>query len=218
MPHVYLSIELYGVELRFGSRLKMIGIVLALVTVLAGVVYVSFRRDLALQYERVGKGSQVIDSPFGVIEYALQGQGPTMLALHGSGGGFDQGIEFAEPFLHSGFQVLAQSRFGYLRSSFPADPSPTRQADALAHLLQKLRIEKVIAVAASAGAHSALELALRHTNLLSALILIVPSAYHPGTAATPHFGPAMLAILKVAFRSDFCSGPRSNWLPTGWCA
>ena len=181
----------------------MIWIVLALVAVLAGVAYVSFRRDLALQYERVGKGSHVIDSPFGVIEYALQGHGPTMLAIHGSGGGFDQGLEFAEPFLRSGFQVLAPSRFGYLRSSFPADPSPMRQADALAYLLQKLRIEKVIAVAVSAGAHSALELALRHPHLLSALILIVPSAYHPGTAATPHFGPAMLALLKVAFRSDF---------------
>ena len=31
------------------------------------------------------------------MEYAIAGTGPPVLMIHGTGGGFDQGLAFAEP-------------------------------------------------------------------------------------------------------------------------
>jgi len=42
-----------------------------------------------------------------------------LLAIHGSGGGYDQGI-----------RVIAMSRFGYLRTPMHTDASAAAQADA----------------------------------------------------------------------------------------
>ena len=176
--------------------LAVIGIVL--------VAYVMFARDIARERHRVSGGSHVLESQYGPIEYALAGNGPTILSIHGTAGGFDQGLDFAEPFLGAGFRVLAPSRFGYLRSSFPADPSPARQADALATLVRKLGVQPVAAIGVSAGAHAAVELALRHPQLVSALVLVVPSAYHPGKAsATPHLGRLVQAAFLLVLRFDF---------------
>lgn len=112
----------------------------------------------------------------GQLEYALAGSGSPVLMVHGTGGGFDQSLTFTEGLLRHGFQVIAPSRFGYLRSEFPEDPSPERQADAFVDLLDELGIEKVAVAGGSAGALSAAQFALRHPDRCSALILIVPAA------------------------------------------
>jgi pimeloyl-ACP methyl ester carboxylesterase len=57
------------------------------------------------------------------------------MMIHGTGGGFDQGLLFAHRLRESGFQIIAPSRFGYLRSTFPVDASPAHQADVLVELL-----------------------------------------------------------------------------------
>jgi pimeloyl-ACP methyl ester carboxylesterase len=172
-------------------------------TAAAGVSYAIFRRDIARARRRLS-GSQIFNSESGPIEYVLRGSGPKILSIHGTGGGFDQGLDIAEPFIRLGFRVLAPSRFGYLRSSFPADPSPARQADALAQLLEGLELEPVAVVGFSAGAHTAIELALRHPRLLSALVLIVPSAYHPGKiSAAPQLGRVVQRAFLLILRFDF---------------
>lgn len=51
------------------------------------------------------------------------GDGPALLMIHGTGGGFDQGLTFTEEFVRRGHRVIAPSRFAYLRSDFPDDPS-----------------------------------------------------------------------------------------------
>ena len=71
---------------------------------------------------------------------------PLILVIHGAGGGFDQGLEFARPLVDAGFQVIAPSRFGYLRTPLPQDASPMAQADAHASLLDALQLEKVAVV------------------------------------------------------------------------
>ncbi len=126
------------------------------------------------QSRRLSGRSEVVATSFGRLEYATRGQGPPFLMIHGTGGGFDQGLTFAEGL--SGFRVIAPSRFGYLRSDFPADPSPERQADALAELLDRLRIDKAVVAGGSAGVLSAVQFALRHPERTSALVLIVPAA------------------------------------------
>jgi pimeloyl-ACP methyl ester carboxylesterase len=98
--------------------------------------------------------------------------------VHGAGGGYDQGLLLAEE-IGEGFRVIAPSRFGYLRTPAPKDTSPAAQADAHAALLDFLGVEKAIVAGASAGAPSAIELALRHPDRVLALILLVPRTYHP---------------------------------------
>ncbi len=95
--------------------------------------------------------------------------------VHGTGGGFDQGLRFSGGLISNGFEVIAPSRFGYLRSSFPLDPSPQNQADAFVDLLDALNIAKVAIAGGSAGALSAAYFALRHPERCSHLVLIVPA-------------------------------------------
>jgi dienelactone hydrolase len=44
--------------------------------------------------------------------------------IHGTGGGFDQGLLFARRLVDAGYRVIAPSRFGYLRSDFPTIRRP----------------------------------------------------------------------------------------------
>jgi pimeloyl-ACP methyl ester carboxylesterase len=105
----------------------------------------------------------------------------------------------------AGYQVIAPSRFGYLRSSSPNDASPQNQADAFAVLLDGLHIQNVAVVGISAGALSALQFAERYPDRCRSLTLIVPAASTTGGASLP--GPAQGALSKSMFvynlKSDF---------------
>jgi pimeloyl-ACP methyl ester carboxylesterase len=149
----------------------------------------------------VGRSS-VFQSSFGAIEYAVAGEGPPVLMIHGTGGGFDQGLDFAQP-LFRGWRIIAPSRFGYLRSDFPADPSSERQADACAELLNELKIERVAVMGGSAGALSAMQFAIRHPGRCSALAALVPAAYAPGRPPVDPPNPLSQAIIEYALKSDF---------------
>lgn len=151
-------------------------LLLALGALLAAAVAVSLleSRDIRAAQERVTGRSHVVRTEAGALEYAVRGTGRPFLMIHGTGGGFDQGLTFTERL--RGFRVIAPSRFGYLRSDFPADPSSERQADAFAELLDHLKIDKLPVAGGSAGALSAVQFALRHPERTSALILVVPAA------------------------------------------
>lgn len=115
----------------------------------------------------------------GPIEYAEKGHGIPLLSIHGAGGGYDQGIANVTDLVGEGFRVIAPSRFGYLGTPVPLGTSPAAQADAHAALLTELKVDRAIVVGISAGARSAAELALRHPDMVIALILIVPGTYAP---------------------------------------
>ncbi len=127
----------------------------------------------------VAKGSQIANTVAGPIEYAERGDGTPLLSIHGAGGGWDQGLTNVADLVGDRFRVIAPSRFGYLGTPIPTDVSPAAQADAHRALLSTLMIDKAIVVGVSAGARSAIELALRHPDYVSALILIVPGSYTP---------------------------------------
>ena len=122
-----------------------------------------------------GRGT-VIDTNAGALEYGVAGNGPTLMMIHGTGGGFDQGLLFGSALRRRGFQIVAPSRFGYLGSAFPEDASPAHQADQLVELLDHLGIDRLPVVGGSAGALSAAEFALRHPDRCSHLVLLVPAA------------------------------------------
>ena len=157
---------------------KLLGVLSAAASAATLVAYARYRKDIRSIKEKVESGSTVAETIAGPIEYAQQGKGTPLLMIHGAGGGYDQGLLIARDFAN-GYRVIAPSRFGYLKTPVPPDPSPAAQADAHAGLLDFLNVERCVVVGVSAGAPSAVELALRHPNKVSALILLVPRTYDP---------------------------------------
>ena len=170
-----------------------------------GVISATYANDLADARDRVAKGGALIKTRCGEIEYAEAGSGPSVLVVHGAGGGFDQGMDFGNALAAKGFRVIAMSRFGYLRTPLPADASAAAQADAHACLLDALKIESAAIIGASAGAPSSIQFALRHPDRTRALVLVVPAAYFPRPGnAPPTKTPAWTEFLfGSALRFDF---------------
>ncbi len=169
-----------------------------------------------------GLGSRVVETDCGPIEYARTGTGYPVLVVHGNAGGFDQGLLLANRTIDPQFQVIAPSRFGYLRSPMPANASVALQADAFACLLDSLAIKRAAIVAYSAGSTSAVQLAMRHPDRVSALILVLPVGLGKGPSISK-------PVFDIFFRNDFaywatityfgiecasCMGRRARWFHT----
>ncbi|EHK78948.1 putative hydrolase protein [Sinorhizobium meliloti CCNWSX0020] len=161
---------------RIGWTLSAISIAAA---VAGEMVFLFYSNDIDQARSAVANGARIANTAAGPIEYAERGDGIPLLSIHGAGGGWDQGLTNVADLVGSGFRVIAPSRFGYLGTPIPADTSPSAQADAHVALLSELEIDKAVVVGVSAGARSAIELALRHPDTVSALLLIVPGTYAP---------------------------------------
>jgi pimeloyl-ACP methyl ester carboxylesterase len=70
-------------------------------------------------------------------------------------------------------RFIAPNRFGYLGSRLPPNATPATQADAFAALLDALDIDQIDVIGESAGATSALQLALRHPETAKHLAVLV---------------------------------------------
>jgi pimeloyl-ACP methyl ester carboxylesterase len=160
------------------------GLLVVLLILVAGgvVIWLLFDADMRQARAALSGRSTVIETAAGPIEYADVGEGFPLLTIHGAGGGFDQGLDNAASMLPAGFRVISPSRFGYLRTPIPPDPSPAAQADAHTALLDSLGVGKTVVLGVSAGTRSALELALRYPERVAALILVVPATYYPDMA------------------------------------
>ena len=116
--------------------------------------------------------AQVVATAAGPVEYAARGQGPPLLCVHGGPGGYDQGLGLGELFRVNGFKIIAPSRPGYLGSPLATGRTPEEQADALAALLDALKIGKIPVIGASAGGPASYLLAARHPDKVSCLLEI----------------------------------------------
>ena len=187
-------------RMRTGSLIAFGGIIAAL-----GTVTYFYRADIQHARDRVSRGSQMAQTSCGPIEYAVIGNGPPVLVVHGAGGGFDQGLAFGAPLVEQGFRIIAMSRFGYLNTPLPEDASPSAQADAHACLLSSLGIERVAVIGGSAGALSSVQFALRHPHNVTALVLVVPAVYVPRADNSPSVQTptGLQFMMDTALRSDF---------------
>jgi pimeloyl-ACP methyl ester carboxylesterase len=169
------------------------------------LIWWRFDSDIKQARARVAHGSVLIATRCGLIEYQEAGTGVPLLAVHGSGGGYDQGMAFAGALAHQGIRVIAMSRFGYLRTPMPADASPAAQADAHVCLLDALGIRQAGVLGGSAGAPSALQMAIRHPKRVNALVLMVPLVYKPPTLAdsAPPLPPWVENTMMRLIGSDF---------------
>ncbi|RWA75376.1 MAG: alpha/beta hydrolase [Mesorhizobium sp.] len=185
------------------------------ITTTAVVTFLPYINELDRRRDAVGHGSLVANLDIGPIEYADSGAGIPLLSIHGAGGGFDQGLALAADLVGGGFRVIAPSRFGYLRTPAPRDPSPVAQGDAHAALLSKLNVRKAVVVGVSAGARSAVELALRHPDKVAALILIVPALYPPSSPVSINVSLGnRFAFWAVNAGGDFAWWATENTAPS----
>lgn len=172
-----------GIVTRWRATPMVIAAVVAGVLMVAVWIGWRFNHDLRQARSRSTQGSTVVATRCGPIEVQQAGTGVPLLVVHGSGGGHDQGMAFSRPLAQRGIRVIAMSRFGYLRTPMPDDASAAVQADAHVCLLDALGIRRAAVMGGSAGAPSALQMALRHPDRVSALVLVVPLAYKPPTQA-----------------------------------
>jgi pimeloyl-ACP methyl ester carboxylesterase len=199
---ILLTFKAYGGEYGEHRKKVAIGVCASLLAVIAWAS-LQYRADITRQWERISTDSLIAETPCGPIEYAVAGSGAPVLVVHGAGGGFDQGMDFARGFTQEPLKVIAVSRFGYLRTPLPNDASAAAQADAHVCLLNTLGIKRAAIVGASAGAPSAMQFAIRHPDRTAALLLLVPAAYH-AAAAPAVTTPAWTQFLfDTALKSDF---------------
>ncbi len=166
--------------------------------VLFFAIYIQYRGEIAAARQRVLEGSVVLSTEYGEIEYAVEGDGPAALLIHGAGGGYDQGMLIGKKALGDEFTFISVSRFGYLRSPFITDSTVENQAALYVELLNHLGVDSVIVVGASAGGPSALQFAHDYPDRSNALVLLSAVSMFMGDEI-----PISTKVINTIQRSDF---------------
>lgn len=122
-----------------------------------------FNNDMQRALAHAAQGSVLLPTRCGPIEYQASGTGVPLLAVHGSGGGHDQGMALAAGLASQGIRVVAMWRFGYLRDA--------------------LGIPAAAIMGGSADVRQARTGPVRLPDRVSAPVLLVPLAYKPRTRA-----------------------------------
>lgn len=102
-----------------------------------------------------GAASRIADTSAGPIEYFETGEGPAVLGMHGTPGGYDQVALVTDAVAARGFRVIGWSRPGYLKTPLETGRTPAEQADAAVRLLDFLKIDRICVYGASGGGPSA---------------------------------------------------------------
>lgn len=123
------------------------------------IAYPSYKKQMKEASERIKSESRLLETRFGLMEYAMRGKGKPVLLIHGAGGGFDQGLWLGQICLNDDYRLIAPSKFGYLGSEMPKEYSAKLQAQQYRILLDSLEIEKVQIIGVSAGGPSAMQFA-----------------------------------------------------------
>lgn len=134
-----------------------------IVTLLLFSIWLSKRR------KELARNGILIETSMGLVEYWIDGTGPTIVMCHGGPGGYDHGY-MLDHLVSEGYQVLCFSRPGYLRTPIKHN-TIKEQADLLNALLVKLGIQSVIIGGFSAGGPIALEFAQNYQEKVNGLLL-----------------------------------------------
>ena len=105
------------------------------------------------------------------VDYIETGSGPTVIFLHGIGGGA-LGFKYQlEVFAQAGFHAVAWDMPGYGQSDSLQDMNFPELADAMLWLVDQLDVDTVHAVGHSIGGMVVQEFARHHQNRLATLVL-----------------------------------------------
>ncbi len=114
----------------------------------------------------------VVPTSRGPVECAVHGEGPTIIALHGAMGGWDQSLILARTIAEAGYRFVGISRPGYLGTPLSAGRRPEEQADLYVEVLDALGARDAALMAVSGGGYSAITFALRHRERCWGLVLV----------------------------------------------
>jgi pimeloyl-ACP methyl ester carboxylesterase len=157
----------------------------------------NYWQEKQTRIKHLQSSSEILETESGYVEVAQLGKGPSVLISHGGGGGYDMGTWLSR-LIGEGYYYIAPSRFGYLRSPLPENPTPERQADRFAHLLDALSINSVFILGLSSGGPSALQFAQRHLDRCKGLVLLSAISH-----SLPPLPLALRMLYPVVLRSDF---------------
>jgi pimeloyl-ACP methyl ester carboxylesterase len=131
----------------------------------------TYRHDVRRAWDRINSfPAQRLQTRFGFIQYADQGEGLPLLVSHGVlGCHVDTVDSWWADLTGPGFRVIGPSRFGYFGSTLPGGVTPAGQADGYAFLLDHLGVDRAVVIAFPAGSGSALELARRNPRRVTGL-------------------------------------------------
>lgn len=162
------------------KRILRIGIgIVALVSVVIVVLllmFFSWRSDI-IERRNADPDRQVVTTALGDIEFAVVGDGIPLLSIHGTPGGYDQGLVGIRAIpgnAPENTMTIAVSRPGYRGTPLGSGPTFEEQADLFAALLDELEVERTVVFAASGGGHAGLQFAIRHPDRTLGLILYAP--------------------------------------------
>jgi pimeloyl-ACP methyl ester carboxylesterase len=175
--------------------------------VLCGYILVDYTSWKQETISRLQKTSSTAETSHGSIEYTSTGKGPAVLLIHGTPGGYDQGMLLTKILNSQEFTFIALSRPGYLRTPLSVGKTPEEQADAYAALLDELKIQSAYILAMSGGGPSALQFTLRHPDRCQGLILISAITQAPEPMTLSPSQQAFQNVMENVLTSDF-----GNWI------
>jgi pimeloyl-ACP methyl ester carboxylesterase len=175
------------------------------VVVLAGGYFALKRPDipyetLAARYEN--SASRYVDLPSGVrMHYRDQGQGPTLLLIHG----FSASLHTWEPWVErlatgenriSDYRVISIDLPGHGLTRAPADYEASIDAfrDVVAEFVQSQNLQRFALAGSSMGGNVAWEYALAHPDQVEALILVDASGWQETRAEFANDPPVFKLI------------------------
>jgi pimeloyl-ACP methyl ester carboxylesterase len=157
---------------------------------------------------RAGYGvqSEVVQTAAGPIEYFSVGEGPAILGMHGTPGGFDQVALIGGTVKARGFRIVGWSRPGYLGTPLEVGRTPAEQADAAAALLDTLGIDRVCIYGASGGGPATYTFAARHSDRTWAMVT--------ECAISKRFGDDLSPLQRMLLRAavNGLTVPIFDWL------
>lgn len=142
----------------------------------ASVLLLLFALSHSTSYGQAGVPKNVTVRDGVSLHYFEQGEGEPVVFIHGLTGDYSDWLSQVEAFANANYRAITYSR----RYNFPnrnqlsPNHSASVEADDLAALIRKLRLEKAHVVGHSYGGYAALMLALRHPELIRTLTLAEP--------------------------------------------
>jgi pimeloyl-ACP methyl ester carboxylesterase len=118
--------------------------------------------------------------------YEIHGQGKPLVLIHGGGSTLETSFGNIIPLLANNRQVIGvELQVHGHTNDRDADLTFEQDADDVAKLLQNLQITKADFLGFSNGGHTAIEIALRHKNIVDKIILA--STFYKRDAIVPQF-------------------------------
>jgi pimeloyl-ACP methyl ester carboxylesterase len=118
--------------------------------------------------------------------YEVYGQGKSLVLIHGGGSTIHTSFGKIIPLLSKNRQIIAVELQAHGRTNDRDTPLTFEQdADDVAKLLDNLHIAKADILGFSNGGHTAIEIALRHPDVVNKLILC--SAFYKRSGVAPQF-------------------------------